>query len=169
MARRVFFSFHYDEDIWRVSQVRNSGITKDAVLNHPVDSASWESIKRRGDDAVKRWINDQLRGVGVVVVLIGAYTASREFVLYEIQRASELGKGLVGIRIHNLRNKDGNTSWMGTNPLDKIAIDVPMWPGSTAMMSKPLSQVFRTYDWVNDNGYQNFASWVDEAAEIADR
>ena len=26
MARRVFFSFHYDNDILRVGQIRNSGV-----------------------------------------------------------------------------------------------------------------------------------------------
>lgn len=29
MARRVFFSFHYERDIWRANQVRNRWITKD--------------------------------------------------------------------------------------------------------------------------------------------
>ncbi len=169
MARRIFFSFHYDEDIWRVSQVRNSGITREAELNHPVDNASWESLKRQGDEAVKRWINSQLSGVGVTAVLIGAYTASRPYVQYEVQRSSELGKGLLGIRIHNLKNKDGRTSWAGTNPLDSAFAELPLWPGSTTTTKKPLSQIFRTYDWVNDNGYENFAAWADEAARIAGR
>ena len=26
MARKVFFSFHYERDAWRVAQVRNSNI-----------------------------------------------------------------------------------------------------------------------------------------------
>ncbi len=29
MARRVFFSFHYERDVWRAGQVRNSWVTKD--------------------------------------------------------------------------------------------------------------------------------------------
>jgi len=28
MARKVFFSFHYERDIWRASIVRNSWVTK---------------------------------------------------------------------------------------------------------------------------------------------
>ncbi|KKL85384.1 hypothetical protein LCGC14_1955320 [marine sediment metagenome] len=29
MVRRVFFSFHYEGDIWRSNVVRNSWVTKD--------------------------------------------------------------------------------------------------------------------------------------------
>lgn len=169
MARRVFFSFHYDADIWRVSQVRNSGITKDAELNHPVDIASWESIKRQGTDAVKKWINTQLSGVGVTVVLIGAQTATRPFVKYEIERSYELGKGLLGIKIHNLKDKDGYKSSAGANPFSNYTVEVPMFPGATTTVKKSLSSIFKTYDWVNDDGYTNFAAWVDEAAKIAGR
>jgi len=28
VARRVFFSFHYERDVWRAQQVRNSWVTR---------------------------------------------------------------------------------------------------------------------------------------------
>lgn len=40
MARRVFFSFHYDRDIVRVSQVRNSWVTRDREAAGFWDAAS---------------------------------------------------------------------------------------------------------------------------------
>src|SRR5262245_22184528 len=98
MARRVFFSFHHEGDIKRVGQVRNSWLTKpehgDAGY---VDAAAWESIQRRGDEAVKRWIAAQLDGTSVTVVLIGAETADRPWVLYEIVESHNKGNGLLGI------------------------------------------------------------------------
>lgn len=193
MARRVFFSFHFDEDIWRVSQVRNSWVTKDWEANTPIDKASWESVKRQGDDAVKRWINNQLDGTSVTVVLIGAYTSGRKFVNYEIQRSHELRKGLLGVRVHNLKNVNGKTSWSGTNPLDNFSVEMPSafssissgltpraslspFNAASGLASSPLNQprkclseIFKTYDWVNDDGYLNFTSWVDEAAQIKGR
>ncbi len=88
MARRVFFSFHYERDILRVGQIRNSGITKpDLESAGFIDAASWESLKRQGDDAIKRWINSQLDGTSVTVVLIGAQTSERDWVKYEIEQS----------------------------------------------------------------------------------
>ena len=64
MARRVFFSFHYDGDILRVGQIRNSGIVLGVGNTSAgfIDSASWESVKKQGDPAIKRWIDNELNG-----------------------------------------------------------------------------------------------------------
>lgn len=169
MPRQVFFSFHYDEDIWRANQVRNNWVTKDWEPNKPVDHASWEALKRRGDDAVKEWINKQLDGSGVTVVLIGAYTSSRQYVKYEVQRSSDINKGIVGVRIHNLKNQDQETSSYGSNPLDDVSKEVPIYAGSTYMVKRKLSEIFKTYDYKLENGYENFTKWVEEAANIAGR
>ena len=62
MIRRVFFSFHYERDIWRVSQIRNSWVTKpDREAAGFWDAAKWEEVKRGGDAAIKKWINEQLK------------------------------------------------------------------------------------------------------------
>ena len=75
MARHDFFSFHYQRDIMRVSQVRNSWVTKNNGTTAGFwDAANWESVKRGGDAAIKRWIEEQLDGTSVTVVLIGAET-----------------------------------------------------------------------------------------------
>jgi len=88
MARRVFFSFHYQDDIWRVSQIRNSRVTKDWEANTFLDAASWESVRRKGEPAVKSWIDRQLDGTGVTVVLIGTQTADRRYVQYRRRKPS---------------------------------------------------------------------------------
>src|SRR5262245_44547241 len=101
MARKVFFSFHYGRDAWRVSQVRHSWLTKpNADASRFVDAASFEQVKRQGDDAVKRWIDSNMEGTSVTIVLIGSETASRRWVRYEVARSRQLGKGVIGIRIH---------------------------------------------------------------------
>lgn len=47
MARKVFFSFHYERDVWRAAQVRNSWVTKpDRETAGFWDSASWEEVKK---------------------------------------------------------------------------------------------------------------------------
>lgn len=162
MARRVFFSFHYERDIWRASQVRNCWVGRDREESGFWDAAAWESVKRQGDEAVKRWINRQLNGTSVTVVLIGAETASRPYVLYEIQRSYDVGNGLLGIYVHNIRDQHQRTDSKGANPFSNVYVE-------KGGMRTYLSEIFSTHDWVNDRGYQNCAKWIGEAAARAGR
>jgi hypothetical protein len=47
MARKVFFSFHYSRDVWRVAKVRNSNVISNYEKNPFYDKAEWEQIKRQ--------------------------------------------------------------------------------------------------------------------------
>lgn len=159
MARKVCFSFHYERDILRVGQIRNSGLTKpDMDSAGFIDSASWESLKKQGDEAVKRWINTQLDGTSVTVVFIGYETSEREWVEYEIKQSYAKKNGMLGIYINNVKDLNGQTDYKGQNPFDKLFVN-----------QTPLSQFYKTYDWVNDDGYNNFGKWVKTAARNADR
>jgi len=163
MARRVFFSFHYDRDILRVGQIRNSGIVLapgDTSAGF-TDSASWESVRRRGDPAIKAWIDNELNGTSVTVVLIGAETATRDWINYEIIESIRRGNGLVGVYIHNVRDLNGRTDNQGANPFDYIR-----WNNG---QGSPISDTYPTYDWVLNSGRQNLSVWVERAANAAGR
>lgn len=99
MKRQVFFSFHYSEDVWRVGQVRNMGIVESQRL---FSDNGWEKVRLKSESAIKAWIDSEMKMRSCVVVLIGNKTASRKWVQYEIEQAWKLGKGIVGIYIHNL-------------------------------------------------------------------
>ncbi|HEU4683777.1 MAG TPA: TIR domain-containing protein [Nitrospira sp.] len=160
MARRVFFSFHYDRDIRRVVQIRKSWVVRANGEAQPFcDSAEWEAIKRTG---IEKWIEEQLAGTSVTVVLIGAETYYREWVLHEIKRSYELKKGILGVYIHNVKDPQTGTDVQGKNPLD-------YWTIKRNDRSVPFSQIYKTYDWVKDDGYNNFANWVDDAASAVGR
>lgn len=163
MARRVFFSFDYDRDIWRVGQIRNSGLTKPGIEAAGfIDSASWESVKRQTDEAIARWINTQLDGTSVTVVLIGTETANSRWVKYEIDQSILRGNGLLGIYIHNVKSfLTGQTDYQGRNPFDALAYN--------AYSLYRISETYRVYDWVLQDGYNNFGSWVEIAAQSAGR
>ena len=111
--RKVFFSFNYKDDNWRVQQIKNIGaIEGQTILN----SNQWEEVKARGDTAIKNWIDNSMSGRSCVVVLIGSNTAERKWVKYEINKALEDRKGLFGINIHNLEDRYGARSIQGENP-----------------------------------------------------
>ncbi len=161
MARRVFFSFHYERDIWRANQVRNSWVTKpNREAAGFWDAASWEQVKKKGEEAIQRWIDKQLEGTSVTAVLIGAETNTRKYVDYEIQRSRKKGNGLLGIYIHNINDSKGNKDLKGKNPFD-------YWYITVNDKKRYFSSIYSTYDWVNDNGYNNLGDWVEKAATNA--
>ncbi len=86
MARRTF-SFDYEQDNWRARQVRNSWITKEREATGVRDTAGWGGVKKQGDAAIKKWIDDQLVGMSVTVVLIGSETSTRQYVTTRYRRA----------------------------------------------------------------------------------
>lgn len=110
MVRRVFFSFHYDNDINRSMVVRNSWMTQGREAAGFLDKAELEQIKRQGTEAVHRWIDKQLEGTSVTVVLIGSETLTRPFVHYEICESRRRGNAIIGVHINGIRDMRTSTS-----------------------------------------------------------
>lgn len=161
--RKVFYSFHYEKDVRRVSQIKQMGkLTGD----EPVTPNKWEEIKRSGDFAIKKWIEESLKICSCLVVLIGEETANREWVQYEIRRAWELGKGVVGIYIHNLKDPHCGCCKQGRNPFEKISV-------SNGFANKRLSDIVTCYNPLKFDAYSdiqnNIEKLVEEAIEIRRR
>lgn len=133
MGFRAFYSFHYVPDGWRAAKVRNMGVVEG---NQSISDNSWETLKRTGDLAVKRWINAEMQGRSCVIVLIGQNTANRKWINYEISKGWADGKGVVGIYIHNLTDRNGNQSLKGMNPFSYV----PLPDG------RKMSQVVQAYN-----------------------
>jgi hypothetical protein len=125
-----------------------------------IDAAEWEEVKQDGEEAIKEWIGDQMHGTSVTAVLIGNETADRDWVRYEIKKSIERGNGIVGIKVHSLKDKEGSTDFGGSNPLKKFVVEQD---GDV----KTLSSIFPTYHWNRDNGRENIGEWVEEAAQAS--
>jgi hypothetical protein len=151
-GRRVFFSFHYEEDIWRASNARSSGLFDARAAAGWSDASLWEETKRRGPAATRCLIDEGLKGTSVTVVLIGAHTAQRDWVTYEIEKSIKRGNGLLGVRIHAMRDPYGRRISRGAVP-------------------KALAEGgFRVYTLDPSNfGRWNFGKWVELAAIDADK
>ena len=141
MARRVFFSFEYEHDVWRANVVRNSWVPQGKEAAGFIDKAEFEEVKKGGDSAIQKWIQEQLKGTSVTVVLVGSHTCSSRWVRYEIEMSKQRGNGLIGIDISGLRDARGNMSWL----CDRI----------------PHGYSF--YDWVDDDGFRNLGTWIEFA------
>lgn len=162
MARKVFFSFHYERDVRRVVQVRNSWVIRPGGEAQPFyDKAEFEEAKRRSG-GIEQWIEDQLKGTSVTVILFGAETYDRKWVRHEIKRSYELKKGILAIDIHRVKDPQKGADIQGKNPLD-------YWFIERNGRKVYFSEMYETYDWVNDDGYKNLASWIEKAAKAAGR
>jgi hypothetical protein len=160
VARQVFFSFHYDRDIFRVNQVRKSGFTQPETGF--IDHSLWEKTKKTGPSALQLLIDNGLKGASVTAVLIGAETAGRKWVDYEIAKSWADGKGLIGIRIHRCPDITGKIDRAGADPFASHFVSV-------AGRQVSLTSQVTTYDWVLNDGYKNLSSWIDKAAAARGR
>jgi hypothetical protein len=127
MARRVFFSFHYQKDIWRINQIRNLHEIVGCAAAGFQDASLWEEAKRKGDAEIKRMIDNALERTAVTVVFIGAKTAGRKYINYEIQQSIARGNGLLGIQIHHLKDNSGNTDPVGATPALLTQYEAPVY------------------------------------------
>jgi hypothetical protein len=163
MARKVFHSFHYKPDSHRASQVRNIGALQG---NTPVSSNKWEEVKQGGDAAVKRWINGQLVGRTCTIVLIGAGTAGRKWIKYEIEKSWNDRKAVMGIHIHNLKDLSGFQSTKGRNPFDDFTLEVGGRTVKLSSVVKVYDPPFSTSKSVYKHIVNNVENWVETAIAI---
>lgn len=152
-TRRIFYSFHYDNDVMRVQLIRNIGALEG---NEPVSKNDWETVKKGGEKAIKKWIADNMDRRTCVVVLIGEETANRPWVKYEIQKAWEDGRALLGIYINNIKDPNTGTCGRGANPFDQFTFSKN---GKTII---PPCKVPSASDAYNDIR-NNMEAWIEDA------
>jgi hypothetical protein len=148
MARRVFFSFHFDGDIWRANQVRNANVVAGADLAGFFDHSEYVEAKKTADAGIRRMILNHLKDTTVTVVLIGTKTSERPWVKQEIADSIARKNGLLGIYIHHLKDQNLKTSSRGLLP------------------SVPSHVPFPTYDW--DGDLSKFSAQIEAAGKRAD-
>lgn len=164
MARRVFFSFHFDNDYWRTQQIRNMGALEGQSL---CTANAWEEVKRKGDAAIEKWIADNMQGKSCVVVLVGSQTASRPWIRHEIVKAWNDKRGVVGIRVDGLLDRNSQTSVAGANPFDTLTF---------GNLGRKLSSVVQLITPTGNDSKGVYASisngiekWIEEAIAIRGR
>lgn len=162
MARRVFTSFHYAPDNWRASQVRNM----DKIEGNSVVSANqWEEVTKGGNKAIEKWIDDNMSGKSCVIVLVGENTAGRKWIKYEIEKAWNEGRGVLGIHIHNLKNSIGNQASKGRNPFEDFSVNGKNLSSIVKCYNPPFTTSTYVYDYIKEN----IENWIEEAIDIRNK
>ena len=193
-AKRVFFSFHYqDVSDFRANVVRNHWLTKtDRAAAGFFDASIWETARKTSPIALKRLINSEIENTTVTCVLIGSETWMRPWVRYEILKSFKRGNHIIGVHINSIRDKSQIVKPLGLNPLDFLGVKISddgayatlfehknsQWVQYTEIdgsstYRRPrtfeyvhrgkfykLSEIYPTYDWVRNDGYSNFSTWI---------
>jgi hypothetical protein len=154
IKRQIFYSFHYGNDVMRVQQIRNIGALED---NKPVSANDWETVKKGGNKAIEKWIDDNMSYKSCVVVLIGEETHKRPWVKHEIKKAWADGKRLVGIHIHNLKDPKTGKCSKGTNPFEQFTFKDGTKLSSKVKCHSP--SVANAYNDIKDN----IEEWIEQA------
>lgn len=121
-----------------------------------IDSAEFEKIKKKGDAEVKKWIDSQLKGTSVTVILIGNETCDRKYVKYEVKSSYEKGNKIIGVHIHKLKDLYGKTSTKGSTTFGELG------KGSDGNIIY-FHNVAKEYDYVDNDGYNNLGKWIENA------
>jgi hypothetical protein len=129
--------------------------------NVPVSDNEWETVTKGGDAAIKKWIADQMTGKSCTIVLVGAETSTRKWVRYEIVESWNAGKGVLGVRIHNLKDLSSNQSMPGPNPFDAMTLGSKKLSSYVTLYDPPYSDSKHAYDYIK----QNLADWVEAAVK----
>ena len=157
MAKRVFFSFHYQDVIdFRANVVRNHWMTKpDREEAGYFDASIWESARRQGKTALKRLINGGLENTSNTSVLVGSQTYARPWVRYEILKSFRRGNHIFGVHINGIKSKDQVTKALGPNPLEFVGATFST-DGQTATLWEKNGADWVEYDEIDGSANYSF-------------
>ena len=134
------------------------GVVKDIK---PATKEEWDKICSEGDASIKKWIDDKMKDADCVVVFIGEETLSRKWIRYEIEKAWNEGKGLLGVYVHNLEDPVTGKCKKGDNPFEHFTMNRD---------GKKLRSVIKCYDPEPNDAYNciidNLDYWIDDAMSI---
>lgn len=160
-TRNAFYSFHFAPDNWRASQIRQMGVIEG---NKPASDNDWEAVKKGGEAAIKKWIDDQMSGRSVVIVLVGKETAGRKYIDYEIEKGWNDKKGVLGIHCHYLKDVKGYQTIKGKNPFETFTMkrDQAKLSSIVKCYDPPYTDSKLVYSYISEN----LSAWIETAIRI---
>lgn len=160
LYRKIFPSYDWDEDVWRVNQIINLPKILDCENAGFMKNVPNEEVKK-DDRAIARWINENMEGCSCLVVFVGEKTYLSKWVKYEIDLARERKMGRFIIYLTGLKNTSGEKCSKGIDPYKAH--------GLYADNPSPENYVIKQYSWLKDNGLENFSDWIEDACRRAGR
>jgi antiphage defense system Thoeris ThsB-like protein len=188
MTKRIYFSHDLDDP--RADVVRSHWLAKpDREEAGFFDALTWGDATMAGPATIRRMLASALDNTSVTCVLIGPQSAGRRWMRYEIIESMQRRNLLIGVRINGIPDRSQRTNAPGPNPFEQLTVaisddgssikvlqyahgawlpyeDKPGWPLANPVPPErrgkriQLSSLYRVYDWVTDNGQDNFEKWI---------
>jgi len=121
-SKNVFIS-HYNKDDKHVqslkSRLKDQGYD---IRNFSVDSTNHKDGRKPSKAVIERLLRMRINWSSTFICLIGPKTHTREWVDYEINKAVEQGKRIIGVYTHGSKE----TAALPKN-LDKVASNIIGW------------------------------------------
>jgi MTH538 TIR-like domain (DUF1863) len=127
MNRRTYLAFHFENDLWRVNQIRAELEAPRSSQAGFLDEAEYGAALHQDKDTIRRLIRERVAGTSVTLVLIGSETASRPFVHLQIEASIANKNGFLGIHVHAIDDESGEPSASGPPPLLPAEIAFPCY------------------------------------------
>lgn len=124
--KNVFISHHHKDDasVDRLTDLlkpRGHNLRNSSIRAKPENQRRLDE-NRVSDRTIKRLLRMKMRWAGQVIVIIGKETHKRPWVAWEIELAKKLGKPIIGVYEHGLKDKVENPA-----PLEKYADAIVAW------------------------------------------
>lgn len=162
MAKRVFFSFYYENDLSRALVVKNNWSLKENEESGFINNSEFERMKRDGDETIERWIDKQLTGTTVTVVLIGSETLDSSYVQYAIKKSYERGNAIIALKIGKIKNLSQQTS------ISQSAVKIVGKKSDGELLW--LDEIIDgEYDYIKNDGYNNLEKWINHVDKVKER
>jgi len=162
MSKRVFFSFYYENDLSRALVVKNNWALKENEESGFINKAEFERIKRDGEESIRRWIDKQLAGTTVTVVLIGSETLDSKYVQYEIEQSHERGNSIIALKIGKIKNLSQKTSISQS----VVKIVGKKKNGELLWLDEIIDG---EYDYIKNDGYNNLEKWIENVDKVKEQ
>ncbi len=149
--RVIFPSYDWDDAVY-VNQIIKAPKIFGATNLGFRSGVPQETVKKN-DEAIRRWIDQQMVGCSCLVLFQGEKTYQSRWVKYKIQKAASEGMGRIIVKLDGMKNLWGSFSKPGLDPYKAHNLYSTNGQGYTIM----------SYYWIDDNGYDNFSYWIEEA------
>lgn len=161
MTPRVFFTFHYEQDFWRATQVRDVWVRQGGEALGIWEPPIWHEVVS-GKVSPVTLIDQALAQADVTAALISGSVSSQDYVQYAIKESHKRGKGLLAIYVYKIQDQQGGHGIIGNTRFGEIDRDANN-------QSVFFWQRYPTYRWVIDEGPKNLKDWIEEAARASRR
>ena len=94
----MFVSYYYDADS-RYKNILKAWSENEKFEIEFDDVSADVRIKSKSDEALKRVLSRKIREADVLLVIVGEKTHRRHWVVWEVEKALELGKRIVAVKI----------------------------------------------------------------------